>query len=150
MHCCLLRIALCLLAVISLAAPADAGKVSGAGKLPKIMTGLDDGVSLEVLKCVRSHVEGFGHNQVVVVQFRLKKEGPIDKSKRQTKNMLYAANIKARDPAMANSFKCWGKKNGETTHSDMIFTMNWPVGQTGDGFVWLNIPERVQTVDLIF
>lgn len=72
----------------------------------KIMSGLDDGVSVEIPKCMRSHVEGFGHNRIVVVQYRLKKEGPIDKSKRKTKNVSYAANILARDSAMGNSFKC--------------------------------------------
>jgi hypothetical protein len=54
------------------AAPAKAATPQG---FPKVMTGLDTKVSVQILRCVRAHVPGFGQNQVVVLQYRLRKEG---------------------------------------------------------------------------
>ena len=42
------------------AAPAKQG-------FPKVMTGLDTKVSVQILRCVRAHVHGFGQNQVVAI-----------------------------------------------------------------------------------
>lgn len=146
-----------LLAVLSLclAAPGDCkGPAAAAAKpkeYPKVMTGLDTHVSVQLLRCVRSHVEGFGHNQVVVVQYRLRKEGanppgspPYDKDKWWTRD------IKARDPVLGQAFLPWQPTSGNETMSANFWTDEWKPGQNGDGYVWLNIPDRVKTIDLIF
>jgi hypothetical protein len=142
---------LALCAIIS-ASPGDCkGSATAEPQYPKVMTGLDTKVSVQLLKCVRAHVEGFGHNQVVVVQYRLRKEGanppgspPFDKDKWWTRD------IKARDPAMGQAFLPWQPTSGNETYSANFWTSEWKPGQNGDGYVWLNIPERVKTIDLIF
>ncbi len=122
-----------------------------ATQFPKVLTGLDTNVSIQVLKCVRAHVPGFGTNQVVVVQYRLRKEGgnpsgdpPYDKDK------FYPREIKARDPALGQKFLVWEPTSGNETYSANQWTSEFKPGQNGDGYVWLNIPDRVKTIDLIF
>lgn len=120
-------------------------------EFPKVMTGFDTHMSVQILRCVRAHVEGFGHNQVVVLQYRLRKEGanpsgapPYEKDK------WWPSDIKARDPALGQAFKPWGPTEGNETYSAACWTDEWKTGQNGDGYVWLNIPDRVKVIDVIF
>lgn len=146
---------LALLAVLAISASA-AGECKGAApakakQYPKVMTGLDTNVSVQVLKCVRAHVEGFGQNQVVVVQYRLRKEGPNPSGTPPfSKDKWWPNEIKARDPALGQGFKVWDPTSGNDTYSKAKWTDEMKPGENGDGYVWLNIPERVKVIDLIF
>lgn len=120
-------------------------------QFPKVMTGFDTHMSVQILRCVRAHVPGFGQNQVVVLQYRLRKEGanpsgspPYDKDK------WWPSDIKARDPVLGQGFKPWPPSEGNDTYSGAFWTDDWKTGQTGDGYVWLNIPERVKVIDIFF
>jgi hypothetical protein len=130
------------------AAPAKAATPQG---FPKVMTGLDTKVSVQILRCVRAHVPGFGQNQVVVLQYRLRKEGanpsgapPYDKDK------WYPREIKARDPVLSQAFEVWQPTSGNETYSKNKWTDEMKPGESGDGYVWLNIPDRVNLVDVYF
>lgn len=142
-----------LMAVIAISAAAPWGNAAPAKpkENPKVMTGLDTKVSVQVLKLVRAHVEGFGKNQVVVVQYRLRKEGPNPPGQPPfEKDKWWPRDIKARDPALGMGFAPWEPTSGNETYSKAFWTDEWKPGQNGDGYVWLNIPERVKTIDLIF
>lgn len=120
-------------------------------EFPKVMTGFDTHLSVQILRCVRAHIEGFGHNQVVVVQYRLRKEGPNPSgSPPFDKDKWWPRDIKARDPALGQAFQVWQPTSGNETYSQACWTDEWKPGQNGDGYVWLNIPERVKVVDIVF
>jgi hypothetical protein len=122
-----------------------------AKTFPKVMTGLDTNVSIQILRCVRAHVEGFGTNQVVVVQYRLKKEGPNPSgAPPYEKDKFWPNEIKARDPVLGQAFKVWQPSEGNETYSRAKWTDEMKPGENGDGYVWLNIPDRVNTIDLFF
>lgn len=130
---------------------AKAQAAAAAKTFPKVMTGFQTNMSVQILRCVRAHVPGFGTNQVVVLQYRLRKEGgnppgspPYDKDK------FWTRDIKARDPVLGQSFKVWEATEGNETASGNFWTSEWKAGQNGDGYVWLNIPDRVKVVDIFF
>lgn len=120
-------------------------------EFPKVMTGFDTQMSVQILRVIRSHVEGFGHNAVVVVQYRLRKEGANPPgSKPFEKDKFWPRDIKARDPAMGQAFTVWQPNEENETYSKAFWTSDWNPGQTGDGYVWLKVPERVNTIDIFF
>ena len=132
-------------------AKAPAAAAAKAPSFPKVMTGLDTKVSVQVLRCIRANVDGFGHNQVVVVQYRLRKEGPNPPgSPPFKKDKFWPGETKAKDPALGQGFKVWERSEGNDTYSGALWTSDWKPGQTGDGYIWLNVPERVNVIDLYF
>lgn len=120
--------------------------------LPTILTGFPTNLSLTVLRCVRAHVPEFGTNNVVVIQYRLRKEGPNTGDVKYFGDARFVAlDIKTRDPALASAYEpIRGANLGERTYSDDVDTANWKVGQTGDGYAWFKIPERVTSLDVFF
>lgn len=122
-----------------------------APKFPKVMTGLDTNVSVQILRCVRAHVPGFGQNQVVVLQYRLRKEaGNPGGQPPYEKDKWWPNEIKARDPMLGQAFAVWQPSSGNETYSHAKWTDEMKPGENGDGYVWLNIPERVKQIDLFF
>lgn len=118
---------------------------------PKVMTGFDTHMSIQIKKCIRAHVPGYGTNQVVVLQYILRKEGPNPAgSPPYDKDKFWPRDIKARDPALAQAFKVWQQNGDEETASAAFWTDEWKPGQNGEGYVWLNIPERVKVIDVYF
>jgi hypothetical protein len=124
---------------------------ASASKFPKVMTGFETKMSVQILRVVRAHVPGFGQNGVVVVQYRLRKEGPNPPGNTPfEKDKWWPSDIKARDPVMSQAFNVWQRTDTEQTYSDACWTSDWKVGQQGDGYVWLNVPERIKVIDIYF
>lgn len=145
-------------ALPSEAAPAKAAKPAKTAaaekkdELPTIQTGYATNLTIQVLRCVRANVPEFGTNNVVVIQYRLKKvganTGPV---KFYGDTIFPAIDIKARDASLGSSFEpIRGANLQEKTYSDDVDTQNWKVGQTGDGYAWFKIPERVTALDVFF
>lgn len=125
--------------------------VSNKQEFSKVMTGFDTNLSIQILRCVRAHVEGFGHNAVVVLQFRIRKEGANPAgSPPFAKDKFWPRDIKARDPVLGQSFKVWENNDENDTSSKAFWSSEWKNGQTGDGYVWLKVPERCNTIDVFF
>lgn len=139
--------------VVAVPSEAKTTKAPAAKKaeFPKVMTGFDTKLSVQILRVIRSHVEGFGHNAVVVVQYRIRKEGPNPSgSKPFEKDKFWPRDIKGRDPSLGQAFNVWQPNEENETYSKAFWSSDWNVGQTGDGYVWLNVPERVKVIDIYF
>ncbi len=137
------------------AAPKQAGKTPVAAKkseLPTVLTGFPTNLTVQVLRCIRANVPEFGTNNVVVLQYRIKKVG-ADTGKVQFFGdaRFNAIDVKSKDPVLASSFEpIRGAGHQESTYSDDVDTTDWKVGQTGDGYVWFKIPDRVTSIDVFF
>lgn len=134
-----------------LGAPGDCKGEAKAKEYPKVMTGFQTNMSVQILRCVRAHVPGFGHNAVVVLQYRLRKEGPNPSgSPPFDKDKFWPRDIKAKDPALGQAFEVWAPNDENQTYSHAFWTSEWKPGQNGDGYVWLNVPQRCNVIDVYF
>lgn len=137
------------------AAPAKKAVKATAEKkaaLPTVLTGFPTNLTVEVLRCVRANVPEFGTNNVVVLQYRLKKVGPNTGAVKYYSDAKFnAIDIKAKDPSLGSGFEpIRGAGHQESTYSDDVDTADWKVGQTGDGYAWFKIPERITALDVFF
>lgn len=131
---------------------AKAAATTKSKELPTILTGYPTNITVQVLKCVRANVPEFGRNNVVVLQYRLKKIGPnIGQIKYFDDSRFQALEIKARDASLGSSFEpIRGAGHEESTYSEDVDTATWKAGQNGDGYAWFKIPEHVTTLDVFF
>lgn len=142
---------LALLSSLSLDADAAPKAPAKAKEYPKVLTGFDTNLSVQVLRCVRAHVPGFGHNAVVVLQYRLRKEGANPPgSPPFSKDKFWPREIKAKDPSLGQAYEVWQPNEENETYSKAFWTSEWKSGQNGDGYVWLKVPERVNVIDVYF
>lgn len=118
-------------------------------EFPKLMTGLETNVSVQLLRVVRANVPEFGRNNIVVVQYRLRKEG-ANKPGTIYKGWFEATDIKARDPALGSAYEVIRGVHEHSTYSQTAMTNSWQTGQTGDGYAWFKIPDDVKRIDLFF
>jgi hypothetical protein len=134
------------------AAKTTASKPAAKQELPKMLTGFPTNISVQVLRCIRANVPEFGRNNVVVLQFRLRKEGPdTGPVKYFGDDRFEPTEIKCRDPILSSSFEpIGGAGHEESTYSNTAVTSGWKVGQTGDGYAWFKIPERITILDVYF
>ncbi len=137
------------------AAPKKPAQAVGAAKqpeLPTVLTGLPTNLTVHVLRCVRANVPEFGTNNVVVLQYRIKKIGPDTGPVKYYDDARFdAIKIKAKDASLGSGFEpIGGAGHEESTYSGGVDTSNWKVGQTGDGYAWFKIPERVTDIDVFF
>jgi hypothetical protein len=120
-------------------------------ELPTVLTGFPTNLTVQVLKFVRANVPEFGRNNVVVLQYRIKKVGPNTGAVKFFGDARFnAIDIKAKDPALGSGFEVIRGVHDEPTYSDDVDTANWKVGQTGDGYAWFKIPERITALDVFF
>ncbi len=146
--------AMSFMAPSSEAANKTVAKAPAAAKqaLPTVLTGYPTNLTVQVLRCVRANVPEFGTNNVVVLQYRLKKIGANTGAVKYFGDARFAAiDIKAKDPMLGSGFEpIGGAGHEERTYSDDVDTANWNNGQTGDGYAWFKIPERVTELDVFF
>ncbi|MBX9689690.1 MAG: hypothetical protein K2X27_23465 [Candidatus Obscuribacterales bacterium] len=121
-------------------------------ELPTVLTGFPTNLTIEVLRCVRANVAEFGRNNIVVLQFRLKKVGPNTGAVKYFGDARFIPlEIKAKDASLGSSYEVIsGAGHEHPTRSGDTDTTNWKVGQTGDGYVWFKIPDDVNTLDIFF
>jgi len=119
-----------------------------SSRFPKVMTGMETNVSIQLLTVKRIKVREFDEN-VVLVQYRLKKEGKNLIQGLPTKANFYAVETKARDTQTSESFEVI-RRSGFNSYSDTALTNEWKVGQQGDGFLWLKVPREVKQLDIFF
>ena len=142
--------AISFLAPASEAAPKKAAAT--AAKLPTVLTGFPTNLTVEVLRCVRANVAEFGRNNVVVLQYRIKKVGPNTGAVKFFGDARFnALEIKVKDASLGSSYEVIsGAGHEHSTRSGDVDTTNWTVGQTGDGYAWFKIPDDVSTLDVFF
>jgi hypothetical protein len=51
---------------------------------------------------------------------------------------------------LSQAFEVWQPTSGNETYSKNKWTDEMKPGESGDGYVWLNIPDRVNLVDVYF
>lgn len=130
----------------------SAKKTEKKDELPTVLTGFPTNLTLQVLRCVRANVAEFGKNNVVVLQYRLKKVGPNTGAVKYFGDARFVAlEIKAKDATLGSSYEVIrGAGHEHSTRSEDVDTADWKVGQTGDGYAWFKIPEDVNTLDVYF
>jgi hypothetical protein len=100
---------------------------------------------------VRANVPEFGRNNIVVLQYRIKKVGANTGAvKYFGDDRFVSIDIKVKDPMLGSGFEVIRGVHEQPTHSDDVATADWKVGQTGDGYAWFKIPESVSTIDVFF
>ncbi len=143
-----------LLPTSSDAAPAKASakKAEKKDELPTVLTGFPTNLTVQVLRCVRANVAEFGRNNVVVLQYRLKKVGPNTGAVKYFGDARFVAlEIKVKDAMLGSAYEVIrGAGHEHSTRSEDVETGDWKVGQTGDGYAWFKIPEDVKTLDVYF
>lgn len=142
-----------LLPAASEAAPKKAAaSAAKKAELPTILTGFPTNLTVQVLRCVRANVAEFGRNNVVVLQYRLKKVGPNTGAVKYFGDARFIAlEIKVKDASLGSAYEVIsGAGHEHSTRSEDVDTTNWTVGQTGDGYAWFKIPDDVTTLDVFF
>lgn len=133
-------------------AAAPAKKEEKKDELPTVLSGFPTNLTIQVLRCVRANVEEFGRNNIVVLQYRLKKVGPNTGAVKYFGDARFIPiEIKAKDAMLGSSYEViTGAGHEHNTRSGDVDTTDWKVGQNGDGYVWFKIPSDVNTLDVYF
>lgn len=136
---------------VSPARSANAQKTAAQPKTyAKVLTGMETNVSVQLLRVVRANVNEFGRNNIIVVQYRLRKEGPNTHHGLVTKAWFDPGEIKLRNSTMGDSYETIRGIHEHHTCSGQSMTNEWTVGQQGDGYAWFKVPDDVTTVDIFF
>ena len=155
----LMKKAISVLTVIATAAaisitPVNAAQAAKAATKPKeyakVLTGMDTNVSIQLLRVVRANVAEFGRNNIVVIQYRLRKEGPNLHPGLTSKAWFDPIEIKLRNSSMGDSYETIRGIHEHHTCSGESMTNEWTVGRQGDGYAWFKVPDDVTTVDIFF
>jgi hypothetical protein len=101
---------------------------------------LKDKAQIELLKVKRIKDPDTGTNDVVNVQFRVRRLA----KDRQSLGIIDSYNITARNPDTSKTYKSLGVDRS----SGSIVSNSVKSGASVDAYVWLKVPDGVNTIDL--